>query len=294
MRRAAVLLLAAFVVAVTPSAVLAHPEPGDIDGDGVGDQVDNCAQTKNGEQNDTDRDGLGDVCDTDADDDGVDNAVPRIGGPDNCPLAANSTQADTDGDGWGDVCDIDTDLDGRQDPIDNCPLQANPDQADYDFDRTGDLCDPDDDDDGEFDVADNCPRTYNYDQVDADGDGVGAACDADDRPAPGGLPSPPPPPPDVAAPTVRLSVAKTLRLRELGSSIAVQVRCSESCSVRAQLTASKRKLASGTAALGGSGTTYVFLRKLRRLTPATATLKLTATDAAGNASRLTRRLKLRR
>ena len=93
---------------------------------------------------------------------------------------------------------------------------------------------------------------------------------------------------------LKLSVAKTLRLRELGSSIAVQVRCSESCSVRAQLTAKKRKLASGTAALGGSGTTYVFLRKLRRLGPATATLKLTATDAAGNARSLTRRLQLRR
>ena len=72
---------------------------------------------------------------------------------------------------------------------------------------------------------------------------------------------------------------RALRLRELGRSIAVEVRCSEQCAIRDELVVKRKRVASGTAALGGSGTTYVFMRRLRRLTPARATLKLTATDA---------------
>jgi len=284
-------------LAPTPPAALAHPEPGDVDGDGVRDEVDNCAQVKNADQTDADGDGLGDRCDEDADGDGVPNSIPRLGGPDNCPLAANADQADEDGDGFGDLCDIDTDLDGVQDPLDNCPAIHNPDQADYDFDRTGDVCDPDDDDDGEFDAVDNCPLVYNYDQVDRDGDGLGAACDPDDTP-PAGPPPPPPPagsaPPDLAAPTVRIAMPRKLRLRELGRSIAVKVRCSEQCTLRAELRVKRRKVAAGRAALGGRGTTYVFMRKLRRLRPARATLRLTGADAAGNVAKATRRISLRR
>src|SRR5262245_45881045 len=98
MRRLAIVLLLALglvaVVATGPSAVggapaaAAHPEPGDIDGDGVRDEFDNCPQTRNGDQGNADGDDLGDRCDTDADGDGVENSTPYLDrGADNCPLA---------------------------------------------------------------------------------------------------------------------------------------------------------------------------------------------------------------
>ncbi|HEV2901844.1 MAG TPA: thrombospondin type 3 repeat-containing protein [Gaiellaceae bacterium] len=75
----------------------------DADGDGVGDNPDNCPEVANLEQTDTDGDGLGDACDSrddrDPDLDGVPNA------DDNCPDVANPDQLDRDGDGIGDVCD---------------------------------------------------------------------------------------------------------------------------------------------------------------------------------------------
>jgi hypothetical protein len=287
MRRWGVLLLVVAGLGVPAATALAHPEPGDVDGDGVRDEFDNCAQTRNSDQKDVDGDRLGDRCDPDADGDGVANNAP-----DNCWLVANRDQANEDGDAYGDVCDVDTDRDGWQDPVDNCPDIANTGQQNYDYDETGDVCDPDDDFDGEFDTVDNCPLTYNYDQVDADGDGIGAACDASDTPA--APPGSPPPPPDVRAPTLRLTLARTLRLSELGRSIAVQVKCDEQCTLRAELFVRRRRIAAGTAALGDRGTTYVFMRKLRRLVPAKATLRLIATDAAGNVRSASRRLQLRR
>ena len=75
-------------VPATPAAV-AHPEPGDQDGDGVGDAVDNCPIARNGDQRNTD--GLpdgGDACDPDIDEDGFfnDGREPQ----DNCPPIANA------------------------------------------------------------------------------------------------------------------------------------------------------------------------------------------------------------
>ena len=91
-----------------------------------------------------------------------------------------------------------------------------------------------------------------------------------------------------------MTLARTLRLREHGGAIAVAVRCSEQCTIRAKLLVKRKRVAAGTAELGGRGTTYVFLRRLRRLAPAVARLELTTTDAAGNRSTTARRVRLRR
>ena len=170
------------------SSVLAqasHPEPNDVDGDEVRNEVDNCPNDRNGSQVDTDGDGPGDACDSDDDNDGVPDAAP-----DNCRVVANPDQADTDGDGFGDACPpVDDDDDGVVNSDDNCDTTANPDQADLDGDDKGDACDRDRDGDRFDDQYDNCPTVYNLepndvdgdgqidDQLDGDGDGIGTACD---------------------------------------------------------------------------------------------------------------------
>lgn len=142
----------------------------DADGDGIGDQYDNCPRTANQDQSDIDGDGTGDVCDDDKDGDGVANSS------DNCPAEPNPDQDDLDGDGVGDACDDDIDGDGEPNSVDNCPEVPNPDQEISDGDGTGDACD-DSDNDGIVDADDNCPETENPDQKDSDGDGVGDACE---------------------------------------------------------------------------------------------------------------------
>jgi hypothetical protein len=75
------------------------PGPGDNDGDGVLDGVDNCPSDSNPSQRNTDGDLFGDACDSDKDDDGV------LNGDDNCKRDVNASQDDGDGDGRGDACD---------------------------------------------------------------------------------------------------------------------------------------------------------------------------------------------
>ncbi|HVP12192.1 MAG TPA: multiheme c-type cytochrome [Phycisphaerae bacterium] len=83
--------------------------PGDDDGDGILDAVDNCPHRYNPGQEDSDGDGVGDACD-------------------NCPSVPNPDQTDSDEDGFGDACD-------------NCPLLHSINQTDTDGDGVGDPCD---------------------------------------------------------------------------------------------------------------------------------------------------------
>ena len=71
---------------------------------------DNCPFFASTDTTDTDKDGSGDACDSDDDNDGVQDAA------DNCPRAANPTQTDFNKDGQGDHCD-DSDGDGVLDAL---------------------------------------------------------------------------------------------------------------------------------------------------------------------------------
>ncbi len=182
-------------------------ETADSDGDGIGDNSDNCPLVANPDQINTDGDDDGgDACDNDDDNDGhldgsdncplqynPDQTVNVCEGDsdsdgvlnhqDNCPMHANPDQNNTDGDDdGGDVCDSDDDNDNYVDIRDNCQFVANPDQINTDgADDGGDACDEDDDNDEVLDNRDNCPLVANPDQINSDRDGDGGdACDEDD------------------------------------------------------------------------------------------------------------------
>ena len=158
----------------------AHPEPGDVDGDEVRDEVDNCPNHKNGSQLDTDGDGQGDACDGDDDNDGV---------PDDSRTTAASIfnpgqETDADGDpAYGDACPpVHSDSDGIIDDDDNCDTVVNPDQSDIDGDDKGDACDADLDGDRLDNSYDYCPTVYSLGAgVDRNGDGFNNHQDQLDR-----------------------------------------------------------------------------------------------------------------
>jgi len=110
---------------------------GDVDADGVRDDVDNCPVVANPDQADSNGDGVGDACDLDSDGVADEN--------DNCPTVPNADQADSDGNGIGDACTdgpADEDGDGVPDDTDNCPSIPNADQSDSNGDGLGDACVP--------------------------------------------------------------------------------------------------------------------------------------------------------
>ena len=133
-------------------------ESADSDSDGIGDNADNCPSVQNPNQRDFDGDSLGDTCDTDDDNDGVndvDDAFPFD----------SSEDTDTDLDGIGNNADEDDDGDGLSDDSDDCPL-----------DILGQI---DSDGDGVCDYTDAFPNDPNEIE-DTDGDGIGNNADTDD------------------------------------------------------------------------------------------------------------------
>ena len=261
-----------------PSVAIAHPQDSALDGDhdGINDPPfdrDNCAGENaayNPNQRDTDADGLGDACDSDDDEDTVDDAI------DNCPLNPNAAQTDTDSDAAGDACDADDDGDGITDSRDNCRFAPNANQADADADGLGNACD------------DSTPG----------------------GPPRGNGTAPPPGTPDTVAPQVSLPVGTRHHKRALGAGLAVPVSCSERCTVSTTLTVSRRDarrmglrgrvLGSGGAELDDAGDTFAFidlargaLRRLRGRSSLRATLRVEVADTAGNRRTLTRRITIR-
>jgi Domain of unknown function (DUF4394) len=123
-------------------------------------------------------------------------------------------------------------------------------------------------------------------------------------PSPPPPPPPPPPPADVTAPIALATAPASARVKMVSRSrFALEFSCNEACVASATLRAGRSTLARGSASLGEANVGRVVLRttaaqrrKLKRLRRARrrATLTLTFTDAAGNSSTLTRRVKLKR
>jgi hypothetical protein len=287
-------------------AAWAHPEPGDEDGDGVVDDLDNCPAARNADQRNSDGDGrpggdaAGDACDGDDDADGVPDEA------DGCRADADPEQRDAngvaDGDGMGDACEGDRDGDGASDAVDSCREVPNPFQEDADRDGVGDPCDPDDDDDGVFDDRDNCPMVFNTDQGDADVDGRGGACDPQEEAAVY----------DFTPPRVTVQLAAPARFAALRGGLPVALRCSEACAATVRLVLAprpasrlrlgrRRVVARGSAQLAAAGATYAFVRFERRARrvlwrqrSVRLTLRVVARDAARNDRTVVRRVTLRR
>ena len=78
--------------------------------------------------------GTGDPCDSDKDNDGVNDS------DDNCYLLPNPDQSDVDSDGKGDACDSDFDGDGSLDENDNCGHNQDIGSTDFRAIDTIDLC----------------------------------------------------------------------------------------------------------------------------------------------------------
>jgi hypothetical protein len=298
-----------------------HPEPGDVDGDEVPDERDNCVFVKNGSQLNTDGDAEGDACDADDDNDGVPDSS------DNCRVVQNQNQLDSDGDGRGDLCPpVDNDGDGKLDEDDNCDFAANQDQSDLDGDDRGDICDNDDDGDDLDDQFDYCPTVYSLekgvdrngdgfvnhqDQLDRDGDRVGTECDADETVVAGGPGGGTSGRRDRRKPRLAVQVGRRQRLAAVKAGLVVRLRCSEACGATVELQVGRatakrlglkrtRIFAGASARLEGKGTTYAFVRfdrRVRRTLFRTrrlrATLTAVAVDRGGNKSpSISRRVEL--
>jgi outer membrane protein OmpA-like peptidoglycan-associated protein len=119
------------------------PGPGDLDGDGVPDNVDQCPRVPE------DRDGFEDADGCPDDDNDKDGITDKL---DKCPNEPEDRDGFEDADGCPDP---DNDKDGILDKDDKCPNEPE----DKDGFEDADGCpDPDNDKDGIPDIADKCPN----------------------------------------------------------------------------------------------------------------------------------------
>jgi len=126
----------------TEQAPAAKPGPGDIDGDGILDDIDKCPRVAE------DFDGFEDEDGCPEDDNDADGIADKV---DACPMIPEDRDNFEDDDGCPDP---DNDKDGIADKIDACPSEPE----DKDNFEDDDGCpDPDNDKDGIPDVTDKCP-----------------------------------------------------------------------------------------------------------------------------------------
>jgi len=124
---------------------VAKPGPGDLDGDGILDDVDQCPRVAEDLDNWKDEDGCPE---DDNDEDGLADKV------DQCPVEPEDRDNFEDDDGCPDP---DNDRDGLADKVDACPK----DPEDVDGFEDDDGCpDFDDDKDGILEPTDKCPKEY--------------------------------------------------------------------------------------------------------------------------------------
>ena len=134
----------------------------DEDGDGVGDQVDNCPYVPNASQANRDGDLLGDACDDDDDGDGI------LDLSDSCALGnvswISTSLTDHDSDGCADLTeDSDDDNDGMYDSVDLCAVGDLGWTSNVSSDYDGDGCkDADEDRDDDNDRICDGAETSNY------------------------------------------------------------------------------------------------------------------------------------
>ena len=122
---------------------VAPPAPGDMDGDGILDNVDKCPREPEDKDGFEDEDGCPDL---DNDKDGIPDKA------DKCPNEPEDKDGFEDEDGCPDP---DNDKDGILDAVDKCPNE--PEDKDGFEDEDG-CPDPDNDKDGILDVDDKCPN----------------------------------------------------------------------------------------------------------------------------------------
>jgi hypothetical protein len=175
----------------------------DLDGDGIGDNSDNCMSVVNVSQLDTDGDGLGNACDYNDDDDDL------FDGQDNCPTQSNTECSETSrfpffkkrapfnrnfmsknklrfNNCWNteindNTFDGDPNADDDEDGIINYCDYCPDDPVHYTQDAvcTNDPLIDDNDGDGILNDDDNCIEFYNPSQEDIDDDSIGDPCDDD-------------------------------------------------------------------------------------------------------------------